>query len=69
MSSIGNVPLASGDLELIAEVLRKIDEDRSGIFSSPILGKIEVFRDGDANDLIGYLVPFDDWYGFVPLSV
>jgi len=66
MPSINQVPLASGDLQLIADLLVKIDEDETGFFTSAHIGRIEVIRDG-TDELIGHLIPFDDWYGFLPL--
>ena len=68
MPSINELPLASGDLAAIAEVLSLIDNEPTGIFTSPLIGRIEILRpDSDKDEVIGHLVQYDDWYGFLPI--
>lgn len=60
-----DLSLASDDLRAIADA---IDSLGGGFVENPLFGRLEIIRP-DGNDVIGWLVPEDGWYGFKGVSV
>tara|TARA_R110002051_G_scaffold314950_3_gene392651 strand:+ start:16632 stop:16850 length:219 start_codon:yes stop_codon:yes gene_type:complete len=64
-------PLTGSDLREIADACDLADAaaGEGRLLASPLIGRVEVYRPGtDGSEVIGHLVPFDDWYGFVPAA-